>query len=145
MKILSIALLITVVSCGNRSPQPAEIDASDVCTQCKMAISQKHYAAELAYAESDVLKFDNVECLIRYAATHDLKTHATAWWIMDSEGKQWLDLRQAVLVRSASIPGPMGSGVLAFKDQTRAQALAAQFSGQIIRFDDLWKTVQERP
>jgi hypothetical protein len=32
---------------------------------------------------------------------------------MDSEGRQWLDLHQAFLVRSAFIPGPTRSGVLA--------------------------------
>jgi copper chaperone NosL len=145
MRILLIGLLLALVSCGNRSPQPAEIDASDICVQCKMAISERRYAAELTDAEGNVLKFDNVDCMVRYAAIHDLQTHAGAWWIMDSEGKEWLDLRQSLLVRSSSIPGPMGSGVLAVKDQASAQALAHRFSGQIIRFEDLWKTVKERP
>lgn len=140
-----IGLLAVLASCGNRSPQPAEIDASDICAQCKMAISEKRYASELTDAEGNVLKFDNVDCMARYAANHGLQTRAWAWWIMDSEGRDWLDLRQALLVRSSSIPGPMGSGVLAAKDEASAQALASRFTGQIIRFDDLLEKVEGRP
>jgi copper chaperone NosL len=104
-----------------------------------MAISEKRYAAELADGEGNILKFDNLDCMARYAAAHDLQTHASAWWVMDRDGKEWLDLRQAFLVRSASIPGPMGSGVLAVKDQPDAQALIQRFAGRIVHFDDLWK------
>ena len=133
------------MSCANRSLQPAEIDASDICAQCKMAISEKRYAAELADAEGNIMKFDNVDCMARYAAAHNLQSRATAWWVVDSQGNEWLDLRHATLVRSASIPGPMGSGVLAAKDEASAQTIVQRFSGKIIHFEDLWKTEQERP
>lgn len=134
-----ICLLLIAASCGNQPPRPVEIEATDICAQCKMAISEKRYAAEMIDLEGNVFKFDNVDCMVRFAASHGLKDKAAAWFVMDSDGREWLDARQAFLVKSATIPGPMGSGVLATKDSTAAGHLARRFSGQVVRFEDLWK------
>ena len=131
-------LLLVAAGCGNRSPQPVEIEATDMCAQCKMAISENRYAAEMTDIDGNVIKFDNIDCMVRYVSGHGLRDKATAWFVMDSDGKEWLDARQAFLVKSASIPGPMGSGVLAVKDRAGADGLAKRFSGQVLRFDDLW-------
>ena len=133
-----ICLLQVAAGCGNRSPQPVEIETSDICAQCKMAISEKRYAAEMADMDGNVIKFDNIDCMVRYVSGHGLRDKAAAWFVMDSDGKEWLDARQAFLLKSASIPGPMGSSVLAVKDQAAADGLAKRFSGQVLRFDDLW-------
>ena len=103
-----------------------------------MAISEKRYAAEIVDSDGNVIKFDNLGCMARYASAHGLKEQAAAWFVMDSDGRDWLDARQALLVKSPSIPGPMGSGILASKDATKAGELSRKFSGRTIRFDDLW-------
>lgn len=133
-----ICLLLIAVGCGSRSPRPVEIEATDMCAQCKMAISEKRYATEMAGMDGNVIMFDNIDCMLRYVSGHGLKDKAAAWFVMDSEGKEWLDARQAFLVKAASIPGPMGSGILAVKDRGRADGLAKRFSGHVLRFDDLW-------
>ena len=108
------------------------------CAQCKMAISEKRYAAELAEPDGGIVKFDNVACLIRYASAHGMKETAGAVWLMDNEGQHWLDARQAFLVQSARIPGPMGDGILAASDPSAADNLAKRFAGaRILRFEDL--------
>jgi len=134
-----ICLLLLATGCGNRLPRPAEIDATDMCAQCKMAISEKRYAAEMTDMEGNVIKFDNIDCMVRYAAAHGLNDKAAAWFVMDSEGGEWLDARQAFLVKSASIPGPMGSGVLAIRDSAAAGKMARRFSCRVLRFEDLWR------
>ena len=139
MRTLLICLLLLATGCGNRLPRPAEIDATDMCAQCKMAISEKRYAAEMTDMEGNVIKFDNIDCMVRYAAAHGLRDKASAWFVMDSDGREWLDARQAFLVKSASIPGPMGSGVLAIRDSAAAETMARRFSGRVLRFEDLWR------
>lgn len=104
-----------------------------------MAISERRYAAEMTGMDGNVFKFDNIDCMVRYAAAHSLKDKAAAWFVMDSDGREWLDVRQAFLVKSTSIPGPMGSGVLAIKDSAAAEDLARRFSGRVLRFEDLWR------
>lgn len=138
MRTLPICLLLVLTSCASRLPRPVEIEAADICAQCKMAISEKRYATELVDAEGNVVKFDNLDCLVRYVTARDLKNKTAAWFVMDGDGKEWLDMRQALLVKSDSIPGPMGSGVLAAKDPGQAQQLAQRFTGRILHFEDLW-------
>lgn len=133
-----VCLLLIAVGCANRSPRPVEIDADDMCAQCKMAISEKRYAAELADGDGNMIKFDNIDCMVRYASSHGLRDKAAAWFVADSEGKQWLNARETLFVKSASIPGPMGSGVLCTLNQAQANQLAQHFSGQVVHFDDLW-------
>ena len=134
-----IWFLLSAASCGNRSPRPVEIEATDICAQCKMAISEKRYAAEMTDMDGNMIKFDNIDCMARYAAAHGLKDKAAAWFVMDSDGREWLDAHQAFLVKSTSIPGPMGSGVLAVRDSAAADDLAHRFSGHVLRFEDLWR------
>ena len=110
-----------------------------MCSQCKMAISEKRYAAEVIDQDGEVLKFDNIDCMVRYASAHGLKEKARAWFVVDSEGKIWLDARSAFLVSAATIPGPMGAGTLATGDRTSAEELSARFSGKVITFADLWR------
>jgi nitrous oxide reductase accessory protein NosL len=105
-----------------------------------MAISERRYAAEMVDKSGSVSKFDNIECMVRDMAGRNVKDKAVAWLVMDREGRQWLDARQACLLKSGSIPGPMGSGILAPKDSDKAGRLAARFSGQVVHFDDLWRT-----
>lgn len=134
-----MCLALAMAGCGGRSPQPVEIEATDVCAQCKMAISERRYAAEMADTDGNVIKFDNIDCMVRYVSGHELKDKAIAWFVVDNDGEKWLDARQAFFVKSASIPGPMGSGVLAGRDQATAEELAKRSSGQVLRFDDLWE------
>jgi copper chaperone NosL len=103
-----------------------------------MAISEKRYAAELVDADGTLMKFDNVECMVRYASAHELREKALAWSVMDSDGKNWLDVRQAFLVKAESIPGPMGNGFLAVRSRETADELSNRFSGKVLRFNDLW-------
>jgi hypothetical protein len=47
-----------------------------MCAQCKMAISERRYAAEIAGVDEDVIKFDNIDCMVRYAAANGLREEA---------------------------------------------------------------------
>ena len=134
-----LALMFTGTGCETPPPQPVEIGASDMCTQCKMAISEKRYAAEAIDPDGEVLKFDSIDCMLRYASAHGLKEKARAWFVMDSEGNKWLDARSAFLVSAVTIPGPMGAGILATGDRTSATELSARFSGKVLTFADLWR------
>jgi hypothetical protein len=94
-------LLLFAASCGNRSPRPVEIEATDMCTQCKMAISEKRYAADLTDMDGNVIKFDNIDCMVPYAAAHGLKDKAAAYAAMVSTARRRPPTRMAT--RSARI------------------------------------------
>jgi copper chaperone NosL len=132
-------LLAILASCGSRSLRPIDIDATDVCARCKMAMSEKWYAAEMIDGDGNVRKFDNVDCMIRYAAANGIEDKSAVFFVMDSEGRKWLNARKAFLVKSVSIPGPMGDGILATDDSALAGSLARRFAGRILRLDELWR------
>jgi nitrous oxide reductase accessory protein NosL len=104
-----------------------------------MAISEQRYAAEMADLDGNVMKFDNIDCMIRYAAAHGMKDKAGAWFVMDSDGREWLDARQAFLVKSASIPGSYGKRGFGDQRFRGGQGTRSPVLGEVLRLEDLWK------
>jgi copper chaperone NosL len=112
-----------------------EIDSSDVCARCKMAISEKRFVAELYEADGTLHKFDEIGCMLRSGK----KPAAT--FVADYDNRTWLDGRQAFYVESKSIQTPMSGGIIAVGDRARAEQHAAQFPGRVLTFEELWKPV----
>ncbi len=138
MRRLAVLLAVLLAACTARPPQPVEIDSADVCASCTMAISEKRYAAELLDSDGNALKFDDIGCMVRYAADHHLNHDAERVFVIDYQAQRWLPARQAVFVRSAAIPTPMSGGLAAFHDSTQAEAFAHTVHGELLRFEDLW-------
>ncbi len=69
-KVLIIALT-AFAACRTGPPRPI-IEPSDMCSRCRMAISQNRYAAELVDRDGNVWKFDDIGCMVRYTRDHSL-------------------------------------------------------------------------
>jgi copper chaperone NosL len=110
-----------------------EIEASDVCARCKMAISEKRYAAELYEADGTLYKFDEIGCMLRSG-----KKPAVTF-VADCDNRTWLDGRQAFYIQADSIQTPMSGGIIAAGERSRAEHHAAHFQGRILTFEELWK------
>ena len=134
--------MLLTAACESASLRPVDIEASDMCAYCKMAISERRYAAEAIDNEGTAYKFDNALCMMRFVADRKLRDRVGAWYIADYENRSWLDARNAAFVRSAEIPGPMASGLAAFGSHAAAQALAAEHHGKTISFEGLWTSLQ---
>lgn len=113
-----------------------------MCAYCKMAISERRYAAEAVDSEGNVYKFDNAACLTRFVTERQLRSRMAAYYVADYETRSWLDARHAVYAKSPAIPSPMASGLAAFRDTSQAQSFAAGFRGQTIAFEDLWTSIR---
>jgi copper chaperone NosL len=144
--ILSISLLISALSglaaCG---PAPDPLAApeihygEDICDACGMIISDPRFAAA-TLVESEAgpapLRFDDIGDLIEYHAARP-EEGVLAWYVHDYDSQEWLDARQAYFVRAADLPSPMGHGIAAFADPTRAEAFALEMRGDRLQFEDL--------
>jgi copper chaperone NosL len=137
-KILFFFLLLFVASCGNPEIKPVDIAAEDVCTHCKMAISERQFASEIITTDGDALKFDDIGCMQDYLKEKP-DTKAAAYFFMDYETKQWVKGDNASFVKSKEITSPMGGGMIAFQDKTKAEAAATKFKGQSLNFAELIK------
>lgn len=130
------ALLLTT-ACARETPKPVDIDPGDMCQSCKMAISQKKYAAEFVDKDGAVFKFDDIGCMSRFVRQRGLKDKVEAWFVVDYRTQHWLQAGNAMYVRSASIPSPMGSGLIALESRADAEEYSRKYHGQILAFDEL--------
>jgi copper chaperone NosL len=107
------------VGCTSSEVKPVDIFAEDNCSQCRMTVSDERFASEIITDAGDVLKFDDLGCLLKYRSQHrEQKIAAT--YIKDYETKQWLAYERAIIVET-DIETPMGSGKIAFTDSMRAR------------------------
>lgn len=139
MRILPVLLAMFLAACAVRPPEPVEIDAADVCALCKMAISEKRYAAELVDTHGNVFKFDDIGCMIHFAGQRGWIGNPPARFVHDYDSPAWLKADRATFVRSPEIPSPMASGLIAIGDTAKAERYAARFHGRVCSLAELWK------
>jgi copper chaperone NosL len=96
-----------------------------------MAISQKEFAAQLFDAEENVHKFDDIACLVRFLNQGRVKPAAV--FVADYETREWMKGSSALFVRTDKVETPMGGGLLAFSDASRADRAAQKFGGRVLR------------
>ena len=101
------------------------------CQQCRMAISDPHFAAQLQEADGNILDFDDPGCLIAYAAAHHLdlgsrEVHAV--YFHHHREDRWLTLEQAGF---APAPSPMGHGLGAVERGAPASISYGQAAQQL--------------
>lgn len=132
------ALLLTT-ACAPEKPKPVDIDLGDMCQSCKMAISQKKYAAEFVDKDGAVFKFDDIGCMSRFVRQRGLEDKVEAWFVVDYRTQRWLQAENATYIKSASLPSPMGSGLIAVENRADAEEYAQKYQGQILTFGDLGK------
>lgn len=123
-------LVALLMACASGEIKPVAIESNDMCSFCKMAISQKQFAAEIIAKDDSVLKFDDIGCLLRYREAGGDKLTVAAIFVTDYESGQWLRADDAFFVRSKTIKTPMGSGIVAFGDPSKAgsESASARFA-----------------
>jgi copper chaperone NosL len=63
LRIAAIFCALSLAACGNAASEPVDLAEEDMCAFCKMAISERRYAAEFLNRDGDAFKFDDVGCL----------------------------------------------------------------------------------
>ena len=130
--------LLAVSACQKAEPKPLDIVTGDTCYRCRAPITEKHFAAEFVTKDGFVRKFDDISCMTQHAAKVG-KKNIEAYFVADFPSQQWLKGEEAFFVQSEQINTPRNSGILAFKTQAQAKALADQYKGKLLKFDDLVK------
>jgi copper chaperone NosL len=133
-----IALGIILAGCQNREPEPVAIQPEDMCGFCRMAISEKRYAAQFIDIDDQPFKFDDIGCMFNFIQSEGNKERIVrAYFVMDFNDGQWLKADNAHYVRSSELKTPMGSGIVAFRDEAGAARAVEKYHGRALRFDDL--------
>ena len=134
-----IATLIVFAQCQRGATEPVAIEANDMCSFCRMSISEKRYAAELIDEQGEVFKFDDIGCMANFIKQKSNNAPVNATFVMDFDRRDWLKAEDAVYVRSAEFKTPMNGGMVAFRDQASAQAAVAKYHGTKLEFAEVTK------
>lgn len=102
-------------------PEPI-VYGRDACAHCRMHISQPGFAGELRDHDGVLTRYDDIGCMLRaMIAMHQEIPEA---WVEDHTSGEFIPLLIAQLVRGAAGDTPMGSGIVAFRDEGAAAAYA---------------------
>src|SRR6266511_4869365 len=85
--IVGVAVL---ANCQKRTVEPVAIAHEDICSYCKMAISEKQYAAELIDGEGQASKFDDIGCMLNFVKRGSVSVTAASFFVMDFDQRQWI-------------------------------------------------------
>lgn len=131
-----VALLLA--ACLRPKLEPVALSPEDICTDCKMAISEKQFAVQYLTSEGEASKFDDLGCLLHYLAAQPQKrADIAAFFVTDYETKQWLRAESAFYVHSAKFQTPMQGGFAAFGTQQQAAAAAGIKQGRLRNWQEV--------
>lgn len=132
-----LGFIFLLAACGQAEIAPVAIHPEDMCSMCRMAISEKQFAAELITKDGEALKFDDIGCLRDYLKSKADRNQIAAYFVADYESKKWLKAESASFVKSAELATPMGGNLAAFESQDKAKEAAAKFKGERVSFTEL--------
>jgi copper chaperone NosL len=138
LKLTAMFFLLLLVGCETSNVEPVALAPEDMCSYCKMVISEKRYAAELIDSEGQAFKFDDIGCMANFLKNKKNTAKIVAHFVMDFDERQWIKAEEAYYVRSSELATPMNGGLIAFKDRSKAQEAIDKFHGTLIRFEDLF-------
>jgi copper chaperone NosL len=128
--VLTAALTWWVAGCGG-ALQPVDLASGDACSGCRMTISDRRTAAQIVSPSEDARLFDDLGCLRDYLADHRLP-HDARVYVADHRTGEWVDASTAVFARVASVDTPMGSHVVAWRDQASRDGDAAAADAELL-------------
>ena len=132
-----MVVLVGLLSAAGCSQQPTDGPpvvryGQDECIHCGMILTDERHVAALRISEDgetrDVL-FDDIGDMLEYEREQTGLT-VVRRYVHDFETRQWVDARDAHFLVSDTIHTPMGSGIIAFAEQARAEAMQKKDDGR---------------
>ena len=116
--------LFLVFGCSSGEVKPIDIHPEDMCSRCRMSVSDQRFASEIITEQGEAITFDDIGCMLTYRTAH-VELKISAIYLKDYTTREWIRFEQAAVVKT-SIETPMGSGQVAFSDPVRAQEFQQQ-------------------
>ena len=109
-----VILLLLITSCkkGNQEQLPVDFVWDRVaCEECRMALSDPHYSAQVISPDGRAYYFDDIGCAILWLGRHPWKDKARTW-VNDVKTTEWIDAEKAHWIYGDP-KTPMGYGFTA--------------------------------
>ena len=114
MKKFALLLFLMIIACkgGNEEQLPVDFVWDRTrCEECKMALSDPHYSAQVIDAKGQAYFFDDIGCAILWLQRQPWKDKARTW-VNDVKTSEWIEAKKANWI-SGDPQTPMGYGFAA--------------------------------
>ncbi|MEX2234325.1 MAG: nitrous oxide reductase accessory protein NosL [Cyclobacteriaceae bacterium] len=137
MKITASILLLSLSSC-NVQPEPLQY-GQDACHTCKMTLMDKKFGAELVSKKGKVYKFDDVNCMLTFYNSEEIKPEEFAHrLVIDfSQPATLIEATDAFYLKSQGVKSPMASQIAAFQQKENMDDLKTQLKGIYLVWGEL--------
>jgi copper chaperone NosL len=137
MLIMALVALSALAGCSQVDlDAPPEMNyGMDICDQCGMSIDEARFAASYVTESGETRRFESVSDMFAYDLEHDEAVYR--YWVHDFETEEWVRGDEAFYILSDNIITPMGVGLVAAATPERAEAIAAEWNGTVLSFDNV--------
>ncbi len=137
--VVATLALLFLMSC-NVEPEPFKY-GSDNCYDCKMTLMDSKFGAEILTKKGKIYKFDDIDCLINFLNTNEVKQENIAQIYFSDFTKPNILIakERAFFLKSAEIKSPMLSGIATFSSQEDLNKAIESYKGTQISWDELSK------
>ncbi len=137
--VLLAGMALSLSSC---SSEPVPIKMGDACDYCRMNIADPHFGAEALNKKGKAWKFDDADCLLNFLkeGTSLKEADLKEVYFMRFDGNHELIAgKDALLLQSDAIQGPMGGNLAAFATQEDLLKAQEKLSGTQTSWQAVWK------
>lgn len=127
-------LCLMMASC---TAQPEALkEGVDYCTHCHMKVTDARFGGVITTEKGRSYKFDSVACLQSYRAQPEVAVKSV--FLADYfHPEKLVKASEAYLLEGSKIVGPMGSDVIATKDEVALKELQKTKEGQFKKWEEL--------
>ncbi|MEP7278378.1 MAG: nitrous oxide reductase accessory protein NosL [Bacteroidota bacterium] len=130
-----VALFLFSASSCNSNPQPIVI-GKDICSFCKMTVSDNRFGAEVVTKKGKVFIFDDAHCVHSWLQQNN--TADLAYFFTDFSNQHALiKAGQAVFLKSDALKSPMGGNTAAFSNIHDLTEVMKQVNGTVLHWNEL--------
>ncbi len=140
-------LTAIVVSCaGELKPREVVLN-EDSCALCRMAVSQREFAAQIVEPGGKVSFYDDIGCMfdeisIGKFAVDGIANGKFAPFVVDFESKAWIRADRAFYLKSEKLNTPMSYGFAATESRDKCAKLSENYPGEIQEFSEAIASVK---
>jgi copper chaperone NosL len=144
MKNLFVLLMLCLIACS-KDAVPIHF-GEDICSHCKMIISDQRYGGELLTAKAKPYKFDSIECMAAYILKENEGSENiySLWTIDFNKPEKLINADQAWYLLSNSLKSPMGLNLSSCLTHDNAESLKNLYGGEIMHWAAIKEVVREK-
>jgi copper chaperone NosL len=141
---IALAAALSQAACAD--PQPRAIAyGTDTCEACRMTLASEGHGAEAVTATGRTYVFDSIECLASWLDGLDDPGSVHSVWVTDySNRPELVRAEDAWFLADASLPSPMGMGLMAFARREDRDGAVHGFGGRPLDWNGVRALVAER-